>query len=220
MIQQLNEAKAKGFSQLIIIWKMTNLLWIYVQYLPKEQEDMTEKTFVFFVKKLVKKLRRNNHKNELEIAEYIALFEQCPQESKKKREKIIADLTLKGNNEYNVSIMTNSDSNEKDDALKNLLPVKRPPLGKSNENYQYVKCTICSGFFVQRHFYQHAAQCLKKNKDREYLADVNDTEIDNELNNEEVLVANTRSSYLKQYGIKMFHTNVTVSKKFQEEILS
>lgn len=78
----------------------------------------------------------NNHKNEQVIAEYIALFESCPEESKDSRKRIISDLKLKGNYKYNKLLLNNSSSDEKQGS--SYLPVKRPPKNKEYMPSDYI----------------------------------------------------------------------------------
>jgi hypothetical protein len=151
----------------------------------------------------------NNHKNETPIAEYLALWEKCPEESKEKRQKIIADLTLKGNKIYNDECFQASNV-----TTTSLLPVKRPPLKNANKNHEYVSCLLCHGLFVKKHFYQHASICSKKKTDQEEPGIENvECEEENDIFNKK------RTCYLKEFGLNMLHSNVNAAKKFKEEIL-
>lgn len=125
------------------------------------------RNFCIFCDKLVLKLRRhliNNHKNEQIVAEYIALFEACPKESKDKRRNIIADLTLRGNNVYNKSFFKNPSTGKT--PYESCLPVKRPPKNKILIPSDYITCTLCLGLFVRKHFHQHASECKKKDDEK------------------------------------------------------
>lgn len=107
--------------------------------------------FCIFCEKIVLKLRRhlmNNHKNEQVIAEYIALFESCPEESKDRRKRIMADLTLKGNYKYNKSLLNNSLSDKV--PCSSYLPVKRPPKNKEYMPSDCITCTVCMGLIVKK----------------------------------------------------------------------
>ena len=162
-----------------------------------------------FCGKLVLKLRRhllNNHKNEQVIAEYVTLFKSCPEKSKDKRRKIIADLTLRGNNIYNKSLL--KDTATREIPYDGILPVKRPPKDKKVLPSDYIICTICTGLFFRKHFYQHASQCKKKYENKTINSD-----------SERGDCRRRKTNFIKEYGIQYCPNATNVLEEMQRNIL-
>lgn len=182
------------------------------------------KNYCIFCCTLVLQIRRhflNNHKNETEIAQYLALFEMNAKESQCRRKKILSDLTAKGNHMYNKSVLNNPASNS-DSSI--LLPVKRPPVNKKKTCDEYVFCTLCDGLFVKSSFRLHVAVCKVKDDD-ETNSSLDNPDTQEEPNSinlstlDQKQLSMRRNNYVKEYGIPIFSNPQETSKKVKELII-